>query len=286
MQTLLDASDVEAEWLVKLTAGLPGGIGNAGMECGGITAPLALLGLRHASELPVDGVPVVIYKGHDLLHRFTGCHGTTQCVAIRGDEHLPLRCVGVILQAPKQYADSVSSACADVLSAQRKEAYAALHAHFSECGFHCAHNVFYQLHNTIPVNQQLLDSASGFAGGTVFTGMTCSAYTAGVMALGLALGQIENSRARVLRMIVKMTTGGNAFADEVNAFNRTMNLGHRLSEWFIREFGNLQCRAITRCDFSTSVGVSQYAARNRVAHCKTIARKTALKVRELIEHEH
>jgi hypothetical protein len=30
MQTLLDASDSEAEWLVKLTAGLPGGIGNTG----------------------------------------------------------------------------------------------------------------------------------------------------------------------------------------------------------------------------------------------------------------
>jgi hypothetical protein len=33
MQTLLDASDTEAEWLVKLTAGLPGGVGNTGAEC-------------------------------------------------------------------------------------------------------------------------------------------------------------------------------------------------------------------------------------------------------------
>jgi hypothetical protein len=43
MQTLLDVSDTEAEWLVKLTAGLPGGIGNTGQECGGVTAPLLLL---------------------------------------------------------------------------------------------------------------------------------------------------------------------------------------------------------------------------------------------------
>ena len=35
---------------------------------------------------------------------------------------------------------------------------------------------------------------SGFVGGTVFTGMTCSALTAGVMAMGVALGEIENSR--------------------------------------------------------------------------------------------
>jgi hypothetical protein len=38
MQTLLDGSDTEAQWLVEMTAGLPGGIGNTGGECGGITA--------------------------------------------------------------------------------------------------------------------------------------------------------------------------------------------------------------------------------------------------------
>jgi hypothetical protein len=38
MQTLLDASETEAEWLVTLTAGLPGGVGNTGAECGGVTA--------------------------------------------------------------------------------------------------------------------------------------------------------------------------------------------------------------------------------------------------------
>ena len=43
MQTLLDASYTEAEWLVKLTAGLPGGIGNTGAECGGVTAPFRSL---------------------------------------------------------------------------------------------------------------------------------------------------------------------------------------------------------------------------------------------------
>jgi hypothetical protein len=77
MQTLLDASETEAEWLVKLTAGLPGGIGNTGAECGGVTAPLVLIGLRHARDGMHDGLPAVIDKGHDLLQRFAGCHGTT-----------------------------------------------------------------------------------------------------------------------------------------------------------------------------------------------------------------
>ena len=35
-------------------------------------------------------------------------------------------------------------------------------------------------------------------------------------------------------------------------FNKTMNLGHRLSHWFPREFGSTPCRALTPCDFSTA----------------------------------
>ena len=58
MQTLLDASEAEAPWLVRLVAGLPGGIGNTRAECGGITAPLVVLGLRHAPHR--EGLPVVI----------------------------------------------------------------------------------------------------------------------------------------------------------------------------------------------------------------------------------
>ena len=67
--------------------------------------------------------------------------------------------------------------------------------------------------------------------------MTCSALTAGVMALGLALGEIENSHVRVARMLATMAMGGDGMVDGVNKFNRVMNLGHELSEWFEGEFG-------------------------------------------------
>ena len=73
MQAMLDVSETDAQWLVKFTAGLPGGIGNTGGECGGVTAPLVLLGLRYGQEKTVQGLPVVVYKGHDLLRRFTAC---------------------------------------------------------------------------------------------------------------------------------------------------------------------------------------------------------------------
>lgn len=282
MQTLLDASDTEAQWLVKMTAGLPGGIGNTGGECGGITAPLVLLGLRHAHDPSHDGVPITIYKGHDLLRRFAACHGTTLCRAIRGDDRLPLRCIGVIRHAPEQYRETLSRDCRDAISGERKEAYGCLDAHWVEKGFHCAHAVLGHLRQTIPVDQELRDGTSGFLGGTVFTGATCSAFTAGVMAVGVALGEIEDSRLRVLRMIGTMAIGGDAFADDLNAFNRVMNLGHRLSQWFRAECGSTQCRAMTQCEFSTIAGVRRYMEGDGVTRCAAIAQKVALKVQEVI----
>jgi C_GCAxxG_C_C family probable redox protein len=283
MQTMLDVSETDAQWLVKLTAGLPGGIGNTGGECGGVTAPLVLLGLRHGLEAKDQGLPVVVYKGHDLLRRFAACHGTTSCREIRGQDRVPLRCIGVIREASALCAETICSDCTGSISGEQKEAYARLYAHWEEKGFHCAHAVFHQLGHGMPASQELLDGSSGFLGGTVFTGMTCSALTAGVMALGLALGEIENSRLRVLRMIGTMAIGGDALADKVNAFNKIINLGHALSQWFAGEFGSTQCRVITQCDFSTKDGVGRYIESGGTARCTTIAQSVAHRVQGMVQ---
>ena len=76
IQTMLDVSGADAQWLVKLAAGLPGGIGNTGGECGGVTAPLVLLGLRHSLDAKNRNLPLVVYEGHDLLRRFTSMYGS------------------------------------------------------------------------------------------------------------------------------------------------------------------------------------------------------------------
>jgi len=282
MQTLLDASQVEAPWLVKTTAGLPGGIGNAGDECGGVTAPLMLLGLRHARD-PLDrGLPMVVYKGQDLLQRFTACHGTSLCREIRGQGRLPLRCVGVVRQSPETYCQTAAHSSRHVLTDTCRHAFARLHAHFVEHGFHCAHAVLTALGPVVRVDQPLLDATSGFVGGTVFSGRTCSALAAGVMALGAARGEIENSRVRVARMIGLMAVGGDAFRDDRNAFNKTMNLGHALSQWFRTTFGSTQCRALTECDFSTPEGVDRYIASAQVTRCKDMANRVASQVQGLL----
>jgi len=100
MKTLLDASGSTERWPVLLTAGLPGGIGNTGGECGGLTAPLVLLGLEHGRDETEDGLPVVVEAGHDLLARFADTQGTTQCREIRGTSRVPLRCIAVVREAP------------------------------------------------------------------------------------------------------------------------------------------------------------------------------------------
>jgi C_GCAxxG_C_C family probable redox protein len=282
MQTLLDASGTRAPWLVKLVAGLPGGIGNTGGECGGITAPLALMGLRHGLAADEGGVPVVVAQGRDLLRRFDAFEGTLACRDIRGQARVPLRCIGVVREAPVLCAASLCAGATPTLGATQRQAHGRLCADWAARDFHCARSVLRHLAGTVPVDEPALAAASVFMGGTVLTGMTCSAPTAGVMALGLAGGEIENSRPRVLRMIATMAVGGDAFADEMNAFNKTMNQGHRLARWFAAEFGSTQCRDITGCDFDEPDAVGRHLEGGGTARCIALAERVAGRVRDMV----
>lgn len=150
-------------------------------------------------------------------------------------------------------------------------------------GFHCAHAVLKNLGDKIPLTQELLDATSGFIGGTAFKGVTCSAFTAGLMAVGLKLGEIEDSYLRVLRMLATMVMGGNALSDRMNKFNRVMNIGNRMSKWFAKEFGSTQCREITKCDFSSLNDVHRYIENDSLTTCKMIAKKVAIQADRIIE---
>ena len=110
MRTLLDAYHVDAPWLVRLVAGLPGGIGNCRNECGGITAPLVLLGLRHARDPAVAGVPVVVCKGQ-ALWRGPSATGTAASPAARNPGRGAPGCpsLGVVRRAPEDYLRGASA---------------------------------------------------------------------------------------------------------------------------------------------------------------------------------
>ena len=136
---------------------------------------------------------------------------------------MPLQCVGVVREAPALYVETACRACGSSLSDEQQTAYGRLFSHWAAEEFDCAHAVLRGRRGTVHVTPELLGATAGLMGGTVFTGRTCSAFAAGVMALGLARGEIENSRLRVLRMIGMMSMGGDAFADKFNAFNKSMN---------------------------------------------------------------
>jgi len=64
MKTILDITSTEKEWLVRLSAGMPGGIGNTGFECGGITSPLVVMGTQLGLRQDDRDLPVIFDRGH------------------------------------------------------------------------------------------------------------------------------------------------------------------------------------------------------------------------------
>ena len=285
MQTLQDLKNTDQEWLVSMCAGLPGGIGNTGFECGGLTAPLIQFGLEYGLSAKPDGLPAVIYAGHNYDQQFCKCNKSLLCKEILGDRRVPLPCIKVVRHAPELYRQTGCKDNTEVISGETREAFHLLYSHLSTNDFHCAHTVLKHLGDIIPITGGLLDGTSGFIGGTVFKGLTCSAFTAGLMAVGLKLGEIEDSFPRVVRMLVTMIVGGNALADHMNKFNRIMNIGNRMSKWFKKEFGSTLCREITKCDFSSSGDVQRYIGNGSLNTCKIIAEKVTRQVGMIIKQE-
>lgn len=280
MQTILDVSSTRKEWLVRLSAGMPGGIGNTGFECGGVTSPLVLLGMRYGLHEATGGLPMIFDRGHALCHNFLACHNTLKCKEIRGKDRFPRHCLGPVMRSPELFLAALDGNHQEAIPATRRAAYSRLYSHLVENGFHCAQAVLIQLGYTPSEHPELFAAASAFIGGTIFMGKTCSAFAAGVMAIGLRDGEIENSTLRVIRLLAIMTAGGYAFDERLNKFNRSMNRGYRLSKWFVKEFGSTQCQAITQCDFSDPAGVSNYIEGERITHCREIAARVAEQVQQ------
>ncbi len=69
MQTILDLGNTKEEWLVRMTTGLPGGIGNTGLECGGITSPLIQSGLEHGLSAKIIRLCLsVLWNFHKIFY--------------------------------------------------------------------------------------------------------------------------------------------------------------------------------------------------------------------------
>ena len=238
-----------------------------------------------ASSAGPDGLPTVIHAGHDYDRRFRGCNNSLLCKEILGDRRVPLPCITVVRHAPELYRQTDRTASGEAISGATREAFLLLYSHLCANDFHCAHAVLKQLAGTIPLSRELLDGTSGFIGGTAFNGLTCSAFSTSLMAVGLKLGEIEDSYVRVMRMLAIMIAGGNAMADRLNKFNRLVNIGQGMAKWFKGEFGSTLCREVTQCDFSSSGDVRRYIEKGSVAGCKIIAEKVARQAERIIEQK-
>jgi C_GCAxxG_C_C family probable redox protein len=108
MQTVLDINHTQREDLVKLIAGMPGGIGNTGFECGGITSPLVILGLNHRLREMHDGLPRIFDLGHEYYQRFSNENGASFCKAIQ-NPRLPVRCIHAVRHSPELLAETIES---------------------------------------------------------------------------------------------------------------------------------------------------------------------------------
>jgi C_GCAxxG_C_C family probable redox protein len=153
MQTLQDLKNTNEEWLVRMTAGLPGGIGSTGFECGGITSSLIQLGLEHGLSEKNNGLPTVIYAGHDYCQQFSKCNNSLLCKEILGDRRVPLPCIKVARHAPELYIETSSKDNTEAITGETREAIHLLYSHLSSNGFHCAHAVLKNLGDTIPVTR-------------------------------------------------------------------------------------------------------------------------------------
>jgi hypothetical protein len=189
------------------------------------------------------------------------------------------------VRSPEIYWHILDGDHKEAIPQAEREAYTRLYSHMVENQFHCAQAVLIQLGYTPAEDPELFDAGSAFIGGTLFLGKTCSAFTAGVMAAGLRIGEIENSIPRVVRLLAIMTANGNAFDDSLNKFNHSMNQGYRLSKWFAKEFGSTQCQVITQCQFSDQAGVDNYIENDRLTQCQLIAEKVAEKVTQMLEKD-
>ncbi|MBN1285420.1 MAG: C_GCAxxG_C_C family protein [Anaerolineae bacterium] len=278
MQTLLDIAGIDNENLVLAAGGLAGGIAGVTMECGGVTAPLMFLGLQHDyTAFGTDSLEL-IKTARRYTQEFEAAHGSCYCEAI--SRNGIFACAKVICG----FHSLLSRALANRNDARKvDEVRSKALQTFADSQFHCAHYVLENMEGDIQVTSDLLRCSWVFIGGTACQNLTCGALTAGAIALSATNVNVENSYRRVLRMIwLLMRNDENAMREEINHFNRSINLCSELGDWFQTEFGSTSCRELCGCDFSNEADVARYRTGKGISRCREIAESVTRKVRKMI----
>ncbi len=280
-RTLLQSQGIDDPRLIKLMAAMPGGIGNSGAECGGATAPLMHLGLQFGYDLSEENQVRVICLGQKYLEAFEERYGTLLCREISSRGKI-FPCLKVIYAAPGLTFDTIDEATPNDAETGTAPNVAAVLREFNARDFHCCHSVFRHLDGGSQFDQPLLRASWGFLGGTALKRLTCGALTAGVMAIGLAQGQIENRPHKVIQMIGRMLSGGDVMEEDLNRFNHSLHAAHKLVTWFEETYGSCQCGDLLKSSASDPESWMTYLSEDGTEQCRTIAGRVAEKVQEIV----
>jgi C_GCAxxG_C_C family probable redox protein len=286
MAALIEDNDPGRDNAILLASAMAGGIGNSGAECGALTSSILFLGQRYGNTPASGGVPASIILSERLIERFGEVHGGTRCDQIRKGGKNPLPCMKAMVSAPQLVEEVIGQGLPhpddECLGCHTSGLLSACQAR----RFHCVHSVFAGLPGIVPECSRLTDMTYPLIGGFALSGGTCTAAAAGVLAIGLATGRIEDSYVRVAGMLARMFIGGDTMmmADPVNNFNPAINRGGRLLEWFSKTYGTVNCRDLTGVDIRESETAGRYFGNGGLDRCNEIAGAVALKVREIIKN--
>jgi C_GCAxxG_C_C family probable redox protein len=279
MRTLRELQGADYASMVRMVSAMGGGIGMLRNECGAATSPILFLGLLYDEQTGPDGIPKVITLGQRYLKRFAGLHGGVRCREVTPAFKNVFPCLQAMRHAPKILCDVIRE---DIGQDAPVPGGAALLQAFEQQNFHCALSVLSELADGIALDPLHLRAARGLIGGTVLQGMTCSALSAGMLAIGIHCGQIENSYLRVPRLLFRIASGLDFMHERYNAFNSAMNIGNSLGLWFNNEFGATECKDVLGKDLSTQDGVDGYIAENTIERCREISAGVAARVRDML----
>lgn len=287
MRTMLEVWGEQDKRMMLPASGLPGGIGLTKAECGAVTSAIMALGMLYGDERGNDHLPKVISIGQRYVSRFKQVNGSVNCGEISNSPADMRPCVKAMCSATGMLIELIAESTenrAPGMDREKAEACKGLLQLFSDGGFHCCHRVLRQLSPVLRIDEELLRASWGFLGGTVLEGLTCSALTGGVIAIGLKCGGIENSYLRVARMAALMIAGSDAvLQDHINKANRAMRISNTLARQFKRQFGSTRCREIIRTDCSTPDGVETYRSGKIIDRCRNLTDYVAERVGSIID---
>jgi C_GCAxxG_C_C family probable redox protein len=287
MRTLLKIRRAENEHMMMPVSGMGGGIGLTEAECGSVTSAIMTLGLMFGKEADDNNIPKVVGIGQRYLDRFKDVNRSILCGQIAPNKRDFRPCIKAMCSAPRLLmglTDEKGETVAADVDEEAVEANKKLLNYFSDCDFHCAQTVLKNLGDVIHVDDELLNASYGFLGGTVLKGLTCSALTAGVHAIGMKFGGIENRYMKVLKlMYLFMFNPDSAMNDHINKANRAMNISYELALRFEEEYGSTLCHDIIQANFSTKADVYKYISEKKMEKCVQITHFVVEGVRKTID---